>query len=48
MGASEIGVEELLIQKRYHTNSIDRNGANEKTYCTGTPKKIMGRIEHLN
>ena len=39
MGASEIGVEELLLQKRYHKNNLD---------CTGTTEKVMGRIEHWN
>ena len=44
MGASEIGFEELLPQKRYHKNKLVP--ANEKTYCSGTTKKIMGRIDN--
>ena len=48
MGASEIGVEELLLQKRYHKNNLDCTGTNEETYCSSTIKKIMGKIEHCN
>ena len=36
MGASEIGIEELWLQKGYHKINIDCTGTNEKTYCSGT------------
>ena len=36
MGASEIGVEELLLQKRYHKNNLD---------CTGTSEKLIGVVQ---
>ena len=37
MGASEIGIEELLPQRKYHKNKLVP--ASEKTYCSGTVKK---------
>ena len=45
MSASEIVVEELLPQKRYHNNIHDCTGTNEKTYCSCTTKKSIGRIK---
>ena len=39
MGASKIGVEELLPQKRYHKNNPDFTDTSEKTYCSGKAKK---------
>ena len=43
MGASEIGVEELLAQKRYHKNNLDRTGTSEKTFCSGKAKENPGK-----
>ena len=48
MGASEIGVEELLPQKRCHKNNLDYTGTSEKTYCSGATKKFLGRFKHWN
>ena len=48
MSASEIGVEVLLPQNRYHENNIHCTGTSEKTYCSGTSKKIPERIKHGN
>ena len=45
MVASEIGMEELLPQKRYHKNNIDCTGTSEKSYCSVTTKKSW---EELN
>ena len=36
MGASEIGVEEQLLQKRYHKNYLD---------CIGTSEKPIGVVQ---
>ena len=41
MGASEIGIEELLPQKRFHKNCI---GTSETNYWIGTTKKVFWRI----
>ena len=46
MGALEIGMEELLPQKRYHKNKLVP--ASEKAYCSGKAKRIMGRIDIWN
>ena len=43
MCASDIGVEELLPQKRYHKNNFDCTGTNEKAYCIGTTVKNPGK-----
>ena len=48
MSTSEIGVEELLLQKRYHKNNLDCTRTCEKTSCGGTTKKTMGKIKHWN
>ena len=45
MGALEIGVEELMPQKKYYKNDLDCTGASQKTYCSGTSKKSW---EELN
>ena len=38
----------IIATKRYHKNNLDCTGTSEKTYCSGTTKKIMGKIEHWN
>ena len=43
MSASEVGVKELLAQKRYHKNSLDRTGTSEKTFCSGKTTKNPGK-----
>ena len=43
MGASEVGVEELLPQKRYHKKNLDCTGTSQKTYCSDTTKNKHGR-----
>ena len=47
MGASKIGVEELLPQKRYRKNNLDCTDTSEKTYCSGTAKKNHGKDRSL-
>ena len=46
MSSSEVGVKESLLQKRYHKNNFNCTCTSEKTYCSGTTKKIRGRIKH--
>ena len=48
MGTSEIVVEELLPQQRYPKKNLDCTDATEKTYCSGTTKKIIVKMEHWN
>lgn len=48
MGTSKIGMEELLPQKWCHKNNLNCISRSEKTYCTDTTKKIVGRIEQWN
>ena len=42
MGASEIGMEELLPQKRFHKNCI---GTSETNYWIGTTKKFSEELK---
>ena len=43
LSALEIGLEELLPQKRHHKINLVEP-AQVKTYCSDTTKKIMGRM----
>ena len=48
MDASEIGMEELLPQKRRRKNNFNCIGTIEKTYCISTSEKNMGRTKYWN